>query len=65
MKTYGHECKDTYEYFYLSQGNKGCIVGHVDLQTDPQIPVHVRTRQSKCKPCRTKTFLVSLQLFFF
>lgn len=31
-------CKENYEYFYLNQGNKVCIVGNVDLQTDPQIP---------------------------
>lgn len=30
--------EDSYENLYLNQGNKGCIVGHVDLQRDPQIP---------------------------
>lgn len=38
-------CKDSYEYFYLNQGNKGCMWTCRQIH---RFLEHVRTRLSKC-----------------
>lgn len=57
---------DSNEYFYLNQANNGCIVGHVDLQTDSQIPGACWNKAVKMQPSRAKNIpCVTASLFFF